>query len=311
VQLQGQVYQTLGKFHVVWDGAKLRPAFPGGRLELESRQKKNRVAVGDRVVLRVEGDGSALIEEVLPRRNRVSRRITFTGAEHVVAANVDVLAVMLAPSPALRMALLDRYLVAARACGVEPLIVVNKMDLLDPAEVQEALAPYLALGYAACRISAGRREGLEEFLGLVRGRWVLLVGHSGVGKTTLVNDLVPGEAMAVAEVRDGTGKGRHTTTTAVARRAPDGTTLVDTAGIREFALWDVGWREVEAGFPEIHEAGARCRFPDCRHRREPGCAVTSALEAGALTAARYGSYLTLLGEAEAAEAASRTGARSR
>lgn len=311
MQLEGQVYQTLGKFHRVWDGERVRPAFPGGRLELESRQKKNRVAVGDRVVLRVDEDGSALIEEVLPRRNRVSRKITFTGAEHVVAANVDVLAVMLAPSPSLRMALLDRYLVAARACEVEPLIVVNKMDLLDPSEVEEALAPYRALGYPACLISAGRREGLEAFLERVRGRWVLLVGHSGVGKTTLVNDLVPGEAMAVADVREDTGKGRHTTTTAVARRAPDGTTLVDTAGIREFALWDVDWREVEEGFPEIHEEGARCRFPDCRHRSEPGCAVTRALEEDRLSLSRYESYLTLLAEAESAEASAHLGPRAR
>ena len=311
MQLEGQVYQTLGKFHRVWDGERVRPAFPGGRLELESRQKKNRVAVGDRVVLRVDEDGSALIEEVLPRKNRVSRRITFTGAEHVVAANVDVLAVMLAPNPSLNMALLDRYLVAAHACGVEPLIVVNKMDLLDPMEVEEALAPYRALGHPVALISAGRREGLEEFLAQVRGRWVLLVGHSGVGKTTLVNDLVPGEAMAVAEVKQDTGKGRHTTSTAVARRGPHGTTLVDTAGIREFALWDVGWREVEAGFPEIHEAGADCRFPDCRHRGEPGCSVAKAIEADRLPLPRYESYLTLLGETDAAEAASRTGPRSR
>jgi ribosome biogenesis GTPase len=302
-QLEGRVLQTLGKYHKVWDGQAVRPAFPAGRLELSSRGVKNRVAVGDRVVLGRREDGSLLIEAVLPRANKISRRITFTGAEHVVAANVDVVAVMLAPNPTLNVSLLDRYLVEARLAGVAPLIVVNKTDLLEPGEAEEALAPYGALDYRWVPMAAKRDLGLEAFLEAVRGRWVLLVGHSGVGKTTLVNHLAPGSDEAVREVHEARGKGRHTTSSAVAHALPDGTTLVDTAGIREFALWGVDWRAVEAGFAEIAAASDGCRFPDCRHKTEPGCAVRAAADAGTVDPGRYASYLTLVEEAESQERA--------
>lgn len=285
---------------MVWDGERARPAFPGGRLELGARAMKNRVAVGDRVVLRLEPDGTALIESVLPRANKLSRRMTFTGAEHVVAANVDLLAIMLAPRPSLNTALLDRYLVAAYSSEIRPVLLVNKTDLVDEEEVKEALAPYRALGHPVFPMAAKFGRGLDDFLDAVRGRWVVLVGHSGVGKTTLVNHLVPEARQAVGDVHEATGKGKHTTSSATAHRLSDGTTLVDTAGIREFAVWGVGWRELEAAFPEIHEAGQGCRFPDCRHLSEPDCAVNAASEEGLIDPGRYGSYLTLLGEVEGA-----------
>ena len=288
----------MGKYHKVWDGGAVRPAFPAGRLELSTRGQKNRVAVGDRVVLGRREDETLLIEAVLPRTNKISRRITFTGAEHVVAANVDVMAVMLAPTPTLNVALLDRYLAAAEHAGVAPLIVINKMDILEAGEAEEALAPYRALGYPAVLMAAKRDVGLSEFLGAVSGRWVLIVGHSGVGKTTLVNHAVPGADEAVREVHEARGKGRHTTSSAIAHPLPGGTTLVDTAGIREFALWAMDWRAIAAAFPEIAEASQKCRFPDCRHRSEPACAVRNAVETDAVNAARYASYLTLVNETE-------------
>lgn len=297
MQVEGRVFQIMGKYHLAWDGERIRPAFPGGRLALRSEGLKNRVAVGDRVALRILEDGSALIEEVLPRGNKFSRRITFTGREHVLAANVDVVAVMLAPTPDLNTALLDRYIVAARAAGIGVAIVVNKMDLLTPELVEEALAPYGALGLPIFRMSAKRKTGLEPFLHAVEGKWVLLAGHSGVGKTTLVNDVDPEGAKAVGDVNPQTGKGKHTTTTVVAHRLKEGTVLVDTAGVREFALFDVDWRGVEAAFPEIFHAAEGCRFPDCRHRTEPACAVRAAAEEETIAPERYASYLTLIGEA--------------
>ena len=287
----------MGKHHLVWDGARTRPAFPGGRLALGSGGLKNRVAVGDRVRLRPQEDGSALIEAVLPRRNQLSRRITFTGAEHVVAANVDVLAVVLAPSPVLKTALLDRYLAAAHHAGIRPLVLVNKMDLLTEEEVRRDLAPYWEMGYSVLEMSALLGRGIPEFLEAVRGRWVILVGHSGVGKSTLVNRILPEAHAPVGDIHEASGRGRHTTSTASAYRLPDGTALVDTAGIREFALCAMRERDVEAGFLEIHEAGRGCRFPDCRHRQEPDCAVRDAVDAGRISAGRYECYLTLLEEA--------------
>ncbi len=294
--VKARVVQTLGKWHEVWDGERVLPAFPGGRLGLCSRGLKNRVAVGDEVVIRPQPDGSALLEEVLPRRNKLSRKITFTGREHVVAANVDVLAVMLAPTPALNTALLDRYLVAAHAQQIPAVILVNKMDLLDERDEREALAPYAALGYRVFPMSAKRREGISAFSDSLPGTWTLLVGHTGVGKTTLANDLAPGARRAVGEVDRRTGKGKHTTSSALAHRLKNRGVLIDTAGIREFALWEVTWRQVETAFPEIAAENGRCRFPDCRHRSEPRCAVREALAVGRLPEGRYDSYRTLLEE---------------
>jgi ribosome biogenesis GTPase len=296
LQVEGRVLQIMGKYHMAWDGERVRPAFPGGRLELTSRGMKNRVAVGDRVALRLEEDGSALIEDVCPRGNKLSRKMTFTGREHVVAANIDVVAVVLAPNPDLNTALLDRYLVAAHAAGIDALCVVNKMDLLTPELVEESMAPYRALGLPIFCTCAREKKGLGPFLEAVAGRWVLLAGHSGAGKTTLVNDVDLEASKPVREVNAATGKGKHSTSSAEAHVLPDGTVLVDTAGIREFALWDVDWRGVEAAFPDIFHTAEGCRFPDCRHLSEPACAVASAVEEGTIAPERYSSYLTLIGE---------------
>jgi ribosome biogenesis GTPase len=295
---EGRVVQTLGKWHAVWDGGRVRPAFPGGRLALRAEGCKNRVAVGDFVVARSQPQGEALIEEVLPRKNKLSRRITFSGQEHVVAANIDLVAVMLAPNPALNTSLLDRFLTASFAAGIDAAIIANKVDLLDPQEALRALAPYKELHFPIFPMSAKSGEGVEEFRRCLAGRWTLLLGHTGVGKTTLTNLLAPDAQRAIGEVFEKTGKGKHTTTSALAHRLANGGVLIDTAGIREFALWNVTWRQVESAFAEISAAGQGCRFPDCHHRNEPNCKVRPAVDAGTISPGRYASYLTLLQEAE-------------
>lgn len=295
---EARVVQTLGKWHAVWDGDRVRPAFPGGRLALHAEGCKNRVAVGDFVIARPQPQGEALIEEVLPRKNKLSRRITFSGQEHVVAANIDLVAVMLAPNPGLNTSLLDRFLTATFAAGIDAVIIANKVDLLDPQKVLGALAPYKEMNFPIFPMSAKRGEGIEEFRRCLAGRWTLLLGHTGVGKTTLTNLLAPDAQRAIGEVFEKTGKGKHTTTSALAHRLDNGGVLIDTAGIREFALWDVAWRQVESAFAEISAAGQGCRFPDCHHRSEPSCKVREAADAGTINSGRYASYLTLLQEAE-------------
>ncbi|MEW6757955.1 MAG: ribosome small subunit-dependent GTPase A [Acidobacteriota bacterium] len=298
MQQSGRVVETYGKFHRVWDGERTVQAFPGGRLALSRNRAKNLVAIGDRVRLRHQEDGTALIEAVEERANAVSRRLSFSGAEQIIAANVDVLAVMLAPNPGLNTGLLDRTLVECSRIGVPAAILVNKMDLLSPREVKRTLCPYEELGFPNFLLCAKRGDGVDEFIAAMRGRWVLLLGHSGVGKTTLVNRVAPGLDRTVGEVDPTRGKGRHTTSNAYAHGLPDGTFLVDTAGIREFGLAGMGWRELERAFPEIHAVGEACRFQDCRHLVEPRCAVRSAAEEGSIHPARYESYLTLLSEVE-------------
>jgi ribosome biogenesis GTPase / thiamine phosphate phosphatase len=298
IQKEARVIRTMGKLHAIWLDGRALEAFPGGRLELSSRGLKNRVAVGDRVEVRPQKDGTALIETVLERDCKLSRRITFTGREHVVAANIHETAIMLGPNPQVNTGILDRYLTACHAAGIPAAIVVNKMDLLDRQSVLELLAPYKTLGYPVFLMSAKERRGLSAFRKHISGKWCLLAGHSGVGKTTLVNDLVPDAGLQVGEVSGVSGKGRHTTSSATALHLDEDTVVIDTAGIREFALWGLGWRDVEAAFPEIRRAALGCRFPGCRHDSEPDCAVVAACERGEIAGGRYESFRILAEEAE-------------
>jgi len=294
--VKGRVFQTMGKQHVVWDGVREFRAFPGGRLAIRGDGSRNRVAVGDVVELKKDSRGNYLIEAVDPRRNKISRRISHSGVEQVVAANLDRIAIVLAPRPFVNTGLLDRYLVEAHASSIEPVIVVNKVDLLPPGASLPELSPYRLLSYPIHLLSAQRGDGFDAFMDSIRGQWMVLVGHSGVGKTTIVNRVAPGASRAVGEVSKKTGRGKHTTSSAVAHQLVDGTVLVDTAGIREFGLWQIDWRCVEGGFLEIHEAAGGCRYPDCRHLDEPECAVRSEVAGGGISSTRYESYKHLLRE---------------
>jgi ribosome biogenesis GTPase len=292
----GRVIETLGVRHAIWDGTSRLEGFPAKKLGHCVRGKKNLVAVGDEVRFRDNGDGTVLTEEVLPRRNKLSRRMTYMDTEHVIAANVDLLGVMVAPNPTINTAALDRYLAAAGAAEIPAVILCNKMDLLDRAVEEAALGPYEALGYRVYPMAALGKVGIQEFYEDLAGQWVVLLGHSGVGKTTLVNDLAPEAHMRVGEIDEESMKGRHTTTRASGFLLDNGGVIVDTAGIREFAFYHMVPAELAAAFPEIGAASEGCKFPDCRHVTEPGCAVRPEARGGAILPARYASYLKLLGE---------------
>ena len=298
----GRVVETLGVRHVVqWEGGHLI-GFPAKRLGFGVRGKKNLVAVGDQVSFRDNGDGTALTEEVLPRRNKLSRRMSFMGTEHVVAANVDMVAAVLAPTPTYNPFLIDRYLAAAACAGIDPLILCNKSDLAHGG-AGPTMHLYESLGYRVLVMSALKGDGLERFREAISGKWVVLLGHSGVGKTTLVGHLSPGLDLRVAEVYEETGKGRHTTAKAAGYPLGGGTVVVDTAGIREFALYGVEPKDLAQAFPEVWSASSGCRFPDCLHDREPGCAVRDAAEGEEIGPSRYESYLKLLEEVTQTEKA--------
>ncbi len=259
------------------------------------------VAIGDRVRYQPgNGDGSAgLIVEVLERRNRLSRLSPGPRpVEQVIVANVDqVIPVMSLRQPAVQWPLLDRYLAAAESARIPAAICFTKVDLAgDDDELAVAVAVYRRLGYPVLWTSAVGGEGLAEFAAAIRGRVSVLVGKSGVGKSSLLNAVQPGLGLRVNEISQATGKGKHTTTH-LEMFALDGEGwIVDTPGMREFALWP---DEVEGGlaglFVEMRPYVGRCRFGlDCTHTHEPGCAVKEAVRAGRVAERRYESYVKLL-----------------
>ncbi len=212
-----------------------------------------------------------------------------------VAANVDQIIVVIAPRPEPHANLIDRYLVAAEAVNIEPLILLNKSDMLAPgsddaAAIAELLAPYPLLDYRLLEASCKNRDGLKSLMTTLEGHTSVFVGQSGVGKSSLVNALLPDVDARVGALSESRDKGTHTTTTAELFHLPTGGTLIDSPGIREFGLWHMDRWQIEQGFREFRPLLGLCKFRDCRHREEPGCALQAALEAGEISARRMASY---------------------
>ncbi len=265
----------------------------GGKLAGES------FAVGDELDVQPRDDGPPRLVARRPRRSELAR--PDPGNRHralVVAANVDVgVIVCSARSPPLRPALIDRYLVALEHGGVEPLVCVNKVDLVtDDAEqraLERTLAPYRALGVEVVFVSATRAQGLAPLTAALAGRTAVLVGHSGVGKSSLVNALAGHELTAEGSVRTHDGRGRHTTTSSTLHELSGGARLIDTPGVRAFGLSGVDADALRTSFPGFAALAPRCRFGDCTHVSEPGCAVRAAVDVGAFDDGRYAVYLRL------------------
>jgi ribosome biogenesis GTPase len=260
--------------------------------------QRSEVAVGDLVRLERRPAGALAVGRLLPRRSRLSRPDPFHAhRERVVAANLDLAVIVAAlRKPPLSTGLLDRYLVALAHGGVPAAIVANKAYLVEPpreADPEVAqLVPYRRLGVPLILASARSGEGIEELRALLAGRTVAFVGHSGVGKSALLNALDPEAGAQVGEVSEAHRKGRHTTTRSRVYRLAGGTRVIDTPGIREFGLWQLSARELAAYFDEFEPFAAACRFGDCSHVHEPACAVRAAAERGELL--RYDTYLRIL-----------------
>jgi len=258
------------------------------------------VAVGDHVRYVEAGDGRGMITDVLPRRTKLSRPATVPGQrvfEQVIVSNADqVLPVFSVADPTPKWGLLDRYLVSAEAAELPSVIVINKCDLADRNPgLDEEIEIYRRIGYPVLLVSAVTGEGIEELKQALQGRLSVLVGKSGVGKTSLLNALQPGLGLRVKAVGAGKlGKGRHTTTHLEMFELEFSGALVDTPGMREFGLWDIAGEELAYLFPEMAEYVGQCKFGlSCRHDQEPGCAVRKAVMAGAISPYRYQSYMRL------------------
>lgn len=269
------------------------PCVLAGRLK---QQGEARVAVGDRVRFERLADGPDRITEILPRRSKLARRAVETEGEQIIAVNLDqVAAVFSVDRPRPDLSLLDRLLVLAELNGLEGFVVANKTDLGPP----DAFAPYEEAGYDVLSTSAEEGEGLEELRERIRGRVSALAGPSGAGKSSLLNAVLPGLDRRVGEVSEpGGGRGRHTTVNATLLPLPGGGYVADTPGLQYLSLWRMPPDEMAAAFPEFRPLLGACRFNDCRHLEEPGCAIRDALERGDVAEPRYRSYADLLEEAE-------------
>jgi ribosome biogenesis GTPase len=272
----------------------------GARVHCRLQSRRLSVVCGDRVgwlPASTEG-GAGVIIEVLPRRNCLER-IDARGEAEPVAANLSQLVAVLAPVPAPDLGLCDRYLAAAEWNGLSACIVANKCDLEGgDGALAAALGEYARVGYAVVRTSKRLAGGADALRETLAGETSVLVGQSGVGKSSLTNALVPGVEAAVAEVSRASETGRHTTSTATLYSLPSGGELIDSPGVRDFAPPLPPARAVAGGFREIAALADDCRFRDCLHRAEPGCAVAAARDAGTVSTRRLESYRNLLALAE-------------
>lgn len=250
------------------------------------------LVTGDKVVWRAGHQGDGVIVAQLPRHSELCRPDS-RGQLKPVAANVDQIIIVFAPLPEPHANLIDRYLIAATHAGIQPLLLLNKADLIDNGNHQQLealLGVYQLLGYPLLQVSAHQGDGMERLKQQLDGRISVFVGQSGVGKSSLVNSLLPEQDLRVGALSELTGKGTHTTTTARLFHFPGGGQLIDSPGIREFALSHVSRDDIEAGFIEFSDLLGHCRFRNCRHEHEPGCALLQALEEGRILPQRLASY---------------------
>ena len=258
-----------------------------------SIDQRSAVVAGDQVQFRADSLVDGMIEHVEPRRGIISR--TSRGQQHVLVANIDYLLIIAsAAEPVLKPGLIDRFLLTAEQCHVEPVVVINKVDLVDPASLQPLAGVYASMGYRVLITSVETHCNIGCLASLLAGKQTALAGQSGVGKSSLLNAVQPGLGLAVSEVSQENEKGRHTTTAAQLIPLEAGGTVFDTPGIRQFQLWDISASEVAGLMPDFRPYVNACRFPDCLHLSENPCAVKDAVADGRIDARRYDSYCHLL-----------------
>lgn len=299
--MNGLVIKNTGSWYMVRtdNGAEYNCKIKGN-FRLKGIRTTNPVAVGDRVVISPTPEGTAFITAIEPRRNYIIRKASNLSKEaHIIAANIDrTFLVASLAHPSTSTTFIDRFLATAEAYRVPATIVINKTDLLTDdcdRELLEAVTYlYRSIGYDVIHTSARTGEGIDILRNMLDGTVSLMSGNSGVGKSSLINTLLPGLDLRTATVSASHDTGMHTTTFSQMFPLPDGGYIIDTPGVKGFGTIDFDTNEVAHFFPEIFETGAECRYNDCTHTHEPGCAVLEALDSNRIAQSRYASYLSIL-----------------
>ena len=293
------IAQSRGVWRVAGDFGECQ-AEAAGKLRLAAEQGADWPAVGDWAVVEIRNQGNAaLIQEVLPRRSQFVRKMAGKKiAEQVIAANVDIALLVSALGGDFNPRRVERYLAQCWESGAKPVIVLNKSDVCESPQTKMEEMERVAMGVPLCAVSAKTGQGFDELEKVFgRGQTIVLLGSSGVGKSTIVNRLLGHAIQEVQEVRESDSRGRHTTTAREIFALPSGALLVDTPGLRELQLWDAD-EGISQTFADIESLAANCRFGNCLHHGEPGCAVTAAIEAGSLDLARLENWRKLQRELE-------------
>lgn len=298
--MHGLVIKSTGSWYeVLTENGKTINCRIKGKFRTLDIKTTNPVAVGDYVEIELEPDQeTGLIKALKPRKNYIIRKsVNLSKQAQIIAANLDqaYLIVTLA-SPRTSLGFIDRFLVTAEAYDIPARLIFNKLDLFSDEGV-EILKDYQRIyekaGYPCYSVSALKETNIDQIRELLKDKVTLVSGHSGVGKSTLINALLPGTKLKTGEISDWSDKGKHTTTFAEMFELPFGGYLIDTPGIRELGVFDIEKQELGRLFPEIRKLMENCRFNNCRHINEPGCAVLAALEDGTFEASRYDSYLSI------------------
>ncbi len=270
----------------------------GSKRECRYQRSVGRPLCGDVVQLQAQDDDSSLVCAIVPRRN-IFVRADRQQRQQAVASNLDQVVIVIAPQPAPSKDLVERYLVAVHSLGIAPVLLVNKAELLSATD-RDSLTPfsrievYRKLGYTVIEASCKDLPGVATLKTQLQGATSIVVGQSGVGKSSLANCLVPDLDLQTGALSRTTGKGTHTTTTTIMYSLPGGGRLIDSPGVWEYGLWTLTADELAGGFPEISPLHQTCRFGNCRHAGEPGCTVQAAVSAGEIQPWRYESYRRLL-----------------
>ncbi|MDV2458557.1 ribosome small subunit-dependent GTPase A [Elizabethkingia anophelis] len=303
--MRGIIIKSTGSWYQVLDqeSGKIYEARIRGKFKLIKTRLTNPLAVGDFVEFSLEQDDIAWITKIEPRKNYLIRKaVNLSKEAHIIASNIDIGCILFTlKMPETSLGFLDRFLVCCEAYDIKPLILFNKADLLDQEELEYAediATVYQSIGYDSLFVSSVSELNMESLRGILKDKTSVFFGHSGSGKSTLVNALNPEVNLKTGDISDIHLKGKHTTTFAQMHFWPFGGQVIDTPGVREFAMIDVEKEEIQHYFPEIFSISENCKFNNCLHINEPKCAVLDALEHEEILESRYATYIKLMEEAE-------------